>query len=204
MLLCTLSAISLRRSVGFLLPKAAFLSREALRRASNLSLSSPLPVTGASFGRRGESCLGETALGGGGESSVGRKLSESSLRKEHSEKGEKGSGAGSSGEASEMEISGTGERASMLTRRRTGSEIDRLACELNNAGRPAPVNTCAVRCTGKKAGSKKKSKGKERKRKSLKLAPHEPRKRWKKRERKEMQTRQGGCGWAESDQLHLL
>ena len=135
---------------------------------------------------------------------MGRKLSESSLRKEHSEKGEKGSGAGSSGEASEMEISGTGERASMLTRRRTGAEIDRLACGLNNAGRPAPVNTCAVRCTGKKAGSKKKSKGKERKRKSPKLAPHEPRKRWKKRERKEMQTRQGGCGWAESDQLHLL
>ena len=99
---------------------------------------------------------------------MGRKLSESSLRKEHSEKGEKGSGAGSSGEASEMEISGTGERASMLTRRRTGSEIDRLACELNNAGRPAPVNTCAVRCTGKKAGSKKKSKGKERKRKQPK------------------------------------
>ena len=79
-----------------------------------------------------------------------------------------------------------------------------LAKEKGMQGRPAPVNTCAVRCTGKKAGSKKKSKGKERKRKSPKLAPHEPRKRWKKRERKEMQTRQGGCGWAESDQLHLL
>lgn len=96
--------------MDFLLPMALLRSLVALSSASNLSLSSPLPAMSASAGRNGDSLLPETG-GGGGESKVGRKLSESSLRKEHWEKGEKGSVTGSSGDASEMEIAGTGERA---------------------------------------------------------------------------------------------
>ncbi len=142
LLLCTFNAISLRRSVGDLLvPNAAFLSRWACSIASNLSLSRPLPVMGASLGRRGDSCFGVIASAGG-ESRVGRKLSESSLRKVHWWKGENGSGTNSSGEAREMEISGTGERASMLTRRTAGGR-GLLACKKKHRrrGRPAPVNT---------------------------------------------------------------
>ena len=119
--LWTFMAISLRRSVSFLPPKAAFLSLEAFSNCSNLVRSMPLPRTGASAGRRGESCFGTRGdVVGGGDSSMGRKVSMSrpsgvdGMLKPLAEKGEKGSGTGSSGGASEMEISGTGERATMV------------------------------------------------------------------------------------------
>lgn len=115
--LWTLMAISFRRSRSLLPPKAAFLSLETRSISSNLSLSNPLPEEGASAGRSGESCLwkrGDTV--GGGESSEGRKPSESGIGVGGcvAEKGEKGSTVGSCGGAGETQIAGTGERASML------------------------------------------------------------------------------------------
>lgn len=110
-------AISLRKSGDLLPPTAAFLSRDVLSSSSNLSRSSPLPVTGTSAGRRGDSCLGKRGeTVGGGDSKEGLKLSESVgvlELNEETENGEKGSASGSCGGAREIEISGTRERASM-------------------------------------------------------------------------------------------
>lgn len=109
-------AISLRRSgADLFVPRVAFRSLEALNNSSKRSRPMPQPLFGTSLGRSGECCRGEWE--GGGVRRTALKLSESTGVAgdgEQDEKGEKGSTDGSSGGANEIEISGTGERATIL------------------------------------------------------------------------------------------
>lgn len=110
LVLCALSAISLRKSGDFLAATVAFLSLHAWRIASKRSRSKPLLGFNASIGRSGESCrmnFGDTM--GGGESRVGLYSSSSASLNagESGVNGENGSTVGSSGDAREMDISGT-------------------------------------------------------------------------------------------------
>lgn len=73
---------------------------------------------------------------GGGESRVARQLSSDSLSEGWSlqkpgEKGEKGSCAGSSGDAREMEISGTGEMARGMVESEAMNDEDEDGTELD-------------------------------------------------------------------------
>lgn len=104
--LCTFSAISLRRSGDLLPPTARLRSLEALNNASKRSRSRPWPRTGESLGRSGDNCLGERGdTAGGGDSRAGLGLSGSCMKLGfEAENGENGSLMGTWGGAGEMAI----------------------------------------------------------------------------------------------------
>ena len=90
-----------------MLPRATDLSRDDLSNCSNLSRSSPWPLTGASGGDNGDRCLGMECMVGGGESKAGLKSSSSSsTTKRMLSNGEKGSTRSSDGGGGEMQIAG--------------------------------------------------------------------------------------------------
>lgn len=125
-------AISLRRSFPFLAPTAEFLSLEAFSNASKRSRSSPWPVTRASEGRSGESCL-NLVLVGGGVKCTGLKPSSSPAGVVDQEKGEYGSGASVSTGARDTEISGTCAGAESITNWREKT-IELLMNEASSTG----------------------------------------------------------------------